>query len=158
MTTVAATTVAWLHVATVPTDHEQRVFALLGPLGFRSLGWTGDYHGLPGTYGRDAPLEDVEATAAALADLGVAFALQHMPGWSAEGGWEDGWRVVHVPRLGTMSGVADSAGRFMVGAEQVRLAVRAAGGDFATLAAQMDDLLGTTVVDAFEALWHTVED
>jgi len=45
----------------------------------------------------------------------------------------------------------------VVDAEQVRLAVRAAGGDFATLAARMDDLLGITVVEAFEALWRFVE-
>ena len=100
----------------------------------------------------------MQATADALAGLGVAFAVQHMPGWSAEGGWQDGWRVVHVPGVGTASGVADSAGRFMVDADQVRLAVRAAAGDFATLAARMDDLLGLTVVEAFDSLWHAVED
>ena len=157
MTTVAATTVAWLHLASVPAGQEGVVFSLLGPLGFRALGWTGDNDGLPGTYGRDAPLEDVEAAADALAGLGVTFAVQQMPDWTAEGGWRDGWRIVHVPGYGTASGAADSAGRFVVDAEQVRLAVRAAGGDFATLAARMDDLLGITVVEAFEALWRSVE-
>lgn len=157
MTTVAATTVAWLHVASVPPGTEGLVFSLLGPLGFRALGWTGEYDGLPGTYRRDAPLEDLEATADALVGLGVAFAVQQMPGWTAECGWRDGWRIVHVPGLGTASGAADSDGRFVVDAEAVRLAVRGAGGDFARLAARMDDLLGFTVVEAFEAVWRSVE-
>jgi hypothetical protein len=148
---------AWLHVATVPDGGEGMLFSLLDQLGFRPLGWADEHDSLAGTYGREAPLDEAEHTIAALADLGVAFAVQHMAGWTYDGGWQDGWRVVHVPGVGTASGVADSEGRFVVDAEQVRLALRAAGGDFATMASRLNDLLGYDVVDAFDRLWRAVE-
>jgi hypothetical protein len=80
-----------------------------------------------------------------------------MPAWTDDGGWQDGWRVVHVPGVGTVSGVADSEGRFVLDAEQIRLALRAAGRDFATVDARLKDLLGFAVVDAFDTLWRSVE-
>ena len=59
--------------------------------------------------------------------------------------------------MGTISGVADSEGRMVLDSEQIRLALRAAGGDFTTVANRLGDLLGFAVVEAFDNLWRSVE-
>jgi len=73
----------------VPDDCAGRLFTLLDELSFRAVGWADDLDSLAGTYGRDSPLDAVEAVVTPLAELGITFAVQHMPGWTNDGGWQD---------------------------------------------------------------------